>query len=202
MSWCGALPVKFYGKSLINWDITWRYKMQTPSCMLISPFSTPSTPGCHRWKRDGWCFRTHTHTCKHSSQLTLQKMSACLFTFSQCGQETSAPTSSPSLVSFDFCFLPAILCVGDSWGHHHLTLGRHPRTKGHCRVISQNPCLCVHPPVPSQGLGPDQKLATQCWFSRGRLTKSSALCQPGLGHSSQSEGLQRQKWTVSQSSWS
>lgn len=44
----------------------------------------------------------------------------------------------------------------DSWAHHHLTLGRHPRNEGHCRFINQNLGLCVHPPIFSQALGPNK----------------------------------------------
>lgn len=79
-------------------------------------------------------------------------------------------------MSFDFCFRPAIILERDSGVHHHFTLGRHPGTEGHCRVISQNPYLCAHPPIFPQAPGPNKKWATERCFSPDQPTESIVLC--------------------------
>lgn len=85
MSWWGELPVKFYGKSLINWDIAWRYKIQSPSCTLISPFPTPSTPDFPKVK-ERWLLLedTYPHVQTWLSDVYLSFHTFSMWTISFC----------------------------------------------------------------------------------------------------------------------
>lgn len=169
------------------------------SHMLISP---PFNPGLDPrletgWKRDVSTPHSHSHM-QMQFLVDLDKMSVFSHFFSMWTR-----IFYPYLIFIHVLWLlfSASHHFGERlWAHHHLTLGRHPRTEGHCRFISQNlGVLCVHPAIFPRPLGQIKMGNWKMLFLPDQRTESIVInnCVTWVqGPPSPGERFQRQKWTV------
>lgn len=150
-------------------------KCKLQSHVNISLPLTLGWPEVRNWVKERWVMLEDTHSHMQMQLLgDLDKMSV----FSHFFIVNKNLLHLPYLLHrcpLSFLFSASCHLDRDFWVHYPLTLGRHPKTEGHCRVISQNLCLCVHPPIFPQGPEPNQKWATERCFSPDAPTKSIVL---------------------------